>query len=102
MSLKFLPLLLALANTTPAVPQSTPPWSKGANDSSGKKGYDFVGAVMDVTPRHQADVERERLQELQADLAHITRMTTMGFVSTRDQAANCSSGDKRQNLLALA
>lgn len=40
--------------------------------------FEFVGAVMDVTQRHQADAERERLQELQADLAHITRITTMG------------------------
>lgn len=46
------------------------------NHESGR--FQFVGAVMDVTQRHQADAERERLRELQADLAHITRMTTMG------------------------
>lgn len=39
---------------------------------------EFVGAVMDITERHQAEAERERLREVQADLAHITRMTTMG------------------------
>jgi signal transduction histidine kinase len=46
------------------------------NHESGK--FEFVGAVMDITQRHQADAERERLREVQADLAHITRMTTMG------------------------
>jgi hypothetical protein len=50
MSLKFLPLLLALASTALAVPQSTPPWSKGANDSSGKKGYDFRVPDVDNVP----------------------------------------------------
>lgn len=40
--------------------------------------FEFVGAVMDITQRHQAEAERERLREVQADLAHITRMTTMG------------------------
>lgn len=47
-----------------------------ANHESGK--FEFVGAVMDVTQRHQADAARERLRELQSELAHITRMTTMG------------------------
>jgi signal transduction histidine kinase len=46
------------------------------NDQTGN--CEFVAAVMDITERHQAEAERERLREVQADLAHITRMTTMG------------------------
>jgi C4-dicarboxylate-specific signal transduction histidine kinase len=33
---------------------------------------------MDVTERRQAETERERLRQVQADLAHINRATTMG------------------------
>jgi PAS domain S-box-containing protein len=39
---------------------------------------EFVGTVMDVTERRQAEKERERLRQVQADLAHISRATTMG------------------------
>jgi PAS domain S-box-containing protein len=39
---------------------------------------EFVGTVMDVTERRQAETERERLRQVQADLAHINRATTMG------------------------
>lgn len=46
------------------------------NHESGN--FEFVGAVMDITQRDQAEVERERLREVQADLAHITRMASMG------------------------
>ena len=39
---------------------------------------EIVGTVMDVTERKRAEEERERLRQAQADLAHVTRMTTMG------------------------
>ena len=39
---------------------------------------EFVGTVIDVTERKQAEKERERLRESQADLAHASRMTAMG------------------------
>jgi PAS domain-containing protein len=39
---------------------------------------EFVGILMDVTERRRADEERERLRQVQADLAHINRVTTMG------------------------
>lgn len=39
---------------------------------------EVIGTVMDVTERRLADQERERLRQALADLAHITRVTTMG------------------------
>ena len=39
---------------------------------------EYVGVVMDVTERKRADEERERLRQVQADLAHLSRVTTMG------------------------
>ena len=39
---------------------------------------EFVGTVIDVTERKRADEERERLRQAQADLAHVSRVTTMG------------------------
>jgi signal transduction histidine kinase len=38
----------------------------------------LVGTVIDVTERKRAEEEREKLRQLQADLAHINRVTTMG------------------------
>jgi len=49
MSLKFSPLALVLASTAPAISQSTPPWSKGANDSA-DQGYVFLVADVDNVP----------------------------------------------------
>jgi PAS domain S-box-containing protein len=46
------------------------------NDSG--QVIEFVGTVMDVTERKRADEERERLRQVQADLAHLSRVTTMG------------------------
>jgi PAS domain S-box-containing protein len=39
---------------------------------------EVVGTQLDVTERKRAEEERERLRQLQADLAHINRVTTMG------------------------
>jgi PAS domain S-box-containing protein len=38
----------------------------------------FMGSVTDITERKRAEQERERLHELEADLAHMNRVTTMG------------------------
>ena len=46
-------------------------------DESGKVA-EVVGTTMDVTERRQAEEERERLRQVQTDLAHVTRVTTMG------------------------
>ena len=39
---------------------------------------EYVGTIMDVTERKRADEERERLHQAQADLAHVSRVTTLG------------------------
>ena len=43
-------------------------------------GYliEFVGTVIDVTERRRAERERARLRQLEADLAHINRVSTLG------------------------
>jgi signal transduction histidine kinase len=38
----------------------------------------FIGAVMDITERKRAEEERERLRQLEADLAHMNRVSMMG------------------------
>jgi ABC-type molybdate transport system substrate-binding protein len=50
MSLMFSPLVLVLASTALAISQITPPWSKGANDSAGQKGYVFLVPDVDNVP----------------------------------------------------
>jgi len=40
-----------------------------------------IGTVMDVTERKRAEDEREKLRQAQADLAHVSRVTTMGELS---------------------
>jgi PAS domain S-box-containing protein len=47
-----------------------------SNDSG--QVIEFVGTVIDVTEQRRAEEERERLRQLQADLAHLGRVTTMG------------------------
>jgi PAS domain S-box-containing protein len=39
---------------------------------------EYVGTSIDVTERKRADEERERLRQVEADLAHVNRVTTMG------------------------
>ena len=39
---------------------------------------EYVGTLVDVTERKRADEERERLRQVQADLARIARVTAMG------------------------
>jgi C4-dicarboxylate-specific signal transduction histidine kinase len=39
---------------------------------------EYVGTVMDVTERRRAEEEREKLRQAQADLARVSRVTTMG------------------------
>jgi PAS domain S-box-containing protein len=39
---------------------------------------EVVGAVADITERKRAEEERERLRQLEADLAHINRISMMG------------------------
>jgi C4-dicarboxylate-specific signal transduction histidine kinase len=46
-------------------------------DASGEL-VEYVGILLDESGRLRADQERERLRQVQADLAHITRVTTMG------------------------
>jgi PAS domain S-box-containing protein len=38
---------------------------------------EFVGTIMDVTERKRAEEERERLRQVQDDLAHLSRVATM-------------------------
>jgi PAS domain S-box-containing protein len=38
----------------------------------------FVGAVTDITERTRAEEERERLRQVEADLAHMNRVSMMG------------------------
>jgi PAS domain S-box-containing protein len=42
-----------------------------------KGGNEGVAFVMDITERKRAEEERERLRQALADLAHVTRVTTM-------------------------
>ena len=39
---------------------------------------EFAGTVIDVTERRRAEQERARLHRLEADLAHINRVSTLG------------------------
>jgi PAS domain S-box-containing protein len=43
--------------------------------------FEFIGTSIDVTERKQAEEEREKLRQAQADLAYVSRVTTMGELS---------------------
>jgi PAS domain S-box-containing protein len=49
----------------------------GHHDPAAQMG-DYVGITMDITDRKRAEEERERLRQLEADLAHINRVNMMG------------------------
>jgi PAS domain S-box-containing protein len=49
----------------------------GHQTASGEIG-EYIGITMDVTERKRAEEERERLRQLEADLAHINRVNMMG------------------------
>jgi len=51
--------------------------SVGHHNPSGEIG-EYVGITMDVTERNHAEQERDRLRQLEADLAHINRVNMMG------------------------
>jgi len=42
---------------------------------------EFVGTAMDVTERKQAEFERDKLRQLEADLAHMNRISMLGEVA---------------------
>jgi predicted ATPase/signal transduction histidine kinase len=50
--------------------------ARALEPSSG--ALEYVGTVMEVTERKRADQEREKLRQLEADLAHINRVSMMG------------------------
>jgi PAS domain S-box-containing protein len=49
-----------------------------ASTGEDQESFVFVGAVMDITERKRAEEERERLRQLEADLAYINRVSMMG------------------------
>src|SRR5580698_6594195 len=49
----------------------------GHHDPSGEVG-EYIGITMDITERKRAEEERERLRQLESELAHITRVNMMG------------------------
>ncbi len=49
----------------------------GHHNRAEEIGY-YVGITMDITERKQAEREREKLRQLEADLAHINRVNMMG------------------------
>ena len=66
---------------------------------------EVIGTVVDVTERKRAEHERERLGKLEAELAHINRVSMMGGVGgiaeSRNQATHCRSRYQRQYLPAM-
>ena len=67
---------------------------------------EYVGITMDITERKRAEEERERLRQLEADLAHINRVNMMGELAAalgaRNQAAHRRLDHKRKRPFAMA
>jgi PAS domain S-box-containing protein len=68
---------------------------------------EFVGTGMDLTERRQAEKERERLRQVQGDLAHINRASTMGELTASlaheiNQPISAAATDARTCLRWLA
>lgn len=55
--------------------------SIGHHNPSGEIG-EYVGITMDITERKHAEEERERLRQLESDLAHINRVNMLGELAT--------------------
>jgi PAS domain S-box-containing protein len=55
--------------------------SIGHHNPAGEIG-EYIGITMDITERKQAEQERERLRQLEADLAHINRVNMLGELAT--------------------
>jgi hypothetical protein len=54
--------------------------------------WSTLGSSTDITERKSAEQEREKLRELEADLAHIDRVSTLGEMAAslaHDQGAHC-------------
>lgn len=51
--------------------------SLGHHNPTGEIG-DYVGTTIDITERKRAEQEREKLRQLEADLAHMNRVNMMG------------------------
>jgi PAS domain S-box-containing protein len=49
----------------------------GHHSPSAEMGY-YIGITMDITERKRAEQERDKLRQLEADLAHINRVNMMG------------------------
>ena len=51
-------------------------------DSEAGEVVEYVGTAADITELRQAEEERERLRQLEADLAHMNRLTMLGELAS--------------------
>jgi hypothetical protein len=95
MSLKFLSLLLALASTSLAISQSTPPWSKRENDPAGQQGYVFLVHDVDNVPDLHGNPSDAKLV-IYAFL--VLPLTDEGIAGSRHiNTDGCCNDDRRGN-----
>jgi PAS domain S-box-containing protein len=52
----------------------------GRRNATGEPG-EYVGVTMDITELKSAEQEREKLRQLEADMAHVNRVSTLGEMS---------------------